>query len=212
MLKVTKVKASGKTTEEAVKNAANELNVPQDRVHFEVLEEAKKGFLGLIGVKNATIEAYVLPDPEEEAYEFLTQTMKEMGIPATIDKQTTNEGVSLSVACEQERDTARLIGKRGQTLDSLEYLVGLAANRRHTKNVNFLVDAGGYRAKRIQSLRELAIRVAKKAQEQQEEIPLEPMSARERKIVHQMLYNQEGVMTYSKGKGTHRHVIVKKST
>lgn len=209
---MSKVRASGKTKNEAIRNAANKLNVPVERLSYEVIEEAKKGFLGFIGTKEAVIEASVIPLPKEVAYEFLTKTIQEMKIPATIQQEETKEGISLSIECEEERDTARLIGKKGQTLDSIEYLVGLAANQRNAKNLQIFVDAGNYRAKRTQALRELARRVAKKAKEQQEEIPLEPMNARERKVIHQLLYQHEGVTTYSKGKGSNRHVIVKKST
>ncbi|MDQ0209137.1 RNA-binding cell elongation regulator Jag/EloR [Alkalicoccobacillus murimartini] len=207
-----KVKVSGKTIEEAVTKAVEQLGSPLERISYEVIEEPRKGFLGFIGKREATIEAYAIPDPDDLAYEFLVETINKMEIPATINKSKTSEGTLLSIECEHERDTARLIGKRGQTLDSLEYLVGLAANRNKAKHKTFLVDAGKYRAKRYQALRELAVRVSKKAKYQTDGIPLEPMNARERKVVHQVLYRKEGVMTFSKGKGSQRHVIVKKST
>ncbi|MCM2676451.1 RNA-binding cell elongation regulator Jag/EloR [Alkalicoccobacillus plakortidis] len=206
-----KVRVSGKTIDEAVANAYQQLDVPKERMSYEVIEEARKGFLGF-GSKQAIIEAYAIPDPEELAHEFLTKTIEKMGIAASLERKKTSEGLLFSINCEEERDTARLIGKRGQTLDSLEYLVGLAANRNKTKHKAFQVDVGEYRSKRYQTLRELAVRVAKKAKYQEDGIPLEPMNARERKVVHQVLYRREGIMTFSKGKGSQRHVIVKKST
>lgn len=205
-----KIRVTGKSVDEAIKEALKELDVPKERLSYEVLEEPRKGFLGF-GAKKALLEAAAIPDPIEVAHSFLTKTVSEMGIDASIEQKNTSEGCLLSIQCAEERDAARLIGKRGQTLDSLEYLVELAANRHKVKYQAFQVDVGDYRSKRYELLRELAHRVASKAANQEEGIPLEPMNARDRKIVHQILYKKKGVTTVSKGKGTNRHVIVKKS-
>lgn len=199
----------GRTIEEAVAKAMNDLNVEREQLVYDVVEQPNKGFLGIFGVKPAVIEVRVKPSSARVASTFLKETISLMGIEVELDEQKKGKDLTFNLLSVNETDQGRLIGKKGQTLDSLEYLANLAVVQAGTVDfARIQLDAGGYRKKREETLRELAVRVSKKAQQSQESVVLEPMPARERKVIHTALANEKGVKTESKGAGQKRHVVV----
>lgn len=203
-----KITVRGKTVEEAIQQALTQLNVTIDRVEVKVIEEARKGFLG-IGSKLAVVEVTEFPDPVEEATTYLKNVIQSMGISVTIlQKEKNDDGVVLELISDK---VAILIGKRGQTLNALEYLTNIAANRYAKSYQRIFLDAENYRERRKQTLIALAERQAEKAIKFNRNIALEPMPAKDRKIIHTALQNKEGVTTNSKGEGIYRHVVISPS-
>lgn len=201
-----KVIVSGKTIDEAVEKAINELQTTKDRLSYRVVQEPQKGFFGILGSKPAMIEAHLLPDPVDVAFQFLEQTVALMKVNATLTKNEMGEHIVFNLSSEEE--LGRLIGKRGQTLESLEYLTNLVANRQEGTYTRIELDAENYRERRKQTLEQLAERVAYKVKTTKERVSLEPMNALERKIIHTTLQRVEGVETVSEGKGLKRHVVI----
>lgn len=203
---MTYLTVSGKTIDEAIAKAVNELQTTRERLSYRVVQEPQKGFLGILGSKPAKIEAHVLPDPVEIAYTFLEKTVSLMGLSAEITKREQREHTLFDLTGEQE--LGRLIGKRGQTLEALEYLTNLVANRETGAYTRIELDAENYRERRKQTLEQLALRVANKVRTTQKSVPLEPMNALERKIIHTALQHMSEIETVSEGKGNKRHIIV----
>ncbi|WP_416148062.1 RNA-binding cell elongation regulator Jag/EloR [Salipaludibacillus sp. HK11] len=200
-----KVTVSGKTIDEAVELGLQRLGVDKDQVEIQVIEEPQKAFLGLIGGKPAVVEMKVKPEPIKEAILFLRDTIDKMGISASVEKEERHEGIYLNISGV---DMGVLIGKRGQTLDSLQYLVNLVANRQSENYLRIHLDAEGYRERRKEALETLAERLSSKAVRTKREVRLEPMNAHERKIIHTALQNVKGVSTYSDGAEPHRRIVV----
>lgn len=200
-----KITASGKTVEEAVHKALEELNTTEDQVHIQVIENPQKGLFGLFGGKPAIVEVELKPDAVLEAQNFLQELIHKMGIDAEVHKREEKgkiifdlEGVSLGT----------LIGKRGQTLDSLQFLTNLVANRYSEGFVRIQLDAENYRDRRKQSLEQLAERLAQKAIATKQLVKLEPMNAFERKIIHSVLQDKKGIKTYSEGEEPRRYIVI----
>ncbi|KMK77897.1 RNA-binding cell elongation regulator Jag/EloR [Alkalihalobacillus pseudalcaliphilus] len=203
---MTELTVSGKSIEEAISKALMELGTTQERLHYEVIEQPQKGFLGIIGVKPAIIKAYVKPDAVDLGYSFLKEVIEEMGISIEIVKHEKTDFILFEI--KGQDDLGRLIGKRGQTLDSLEYLTNLVANSEDDHYVRIQLDTENYRQKRRKALEQLAHRVSQKVLRQKQRVVLEPMSAGERKIIHTSLQQTVGVETYSQGKGMNRHIVI----
>ncbi|WP_026691791.1 RNA-binding cell elongation regulator Jag/EloR [Alteribacter aurantiacus] len=200
-----KVTVSGKTVDEAIEQAIEKLGVTREQADIRIVEEAQKGFLGIIGVKPAVVEAAVKPDPLKEALTFLRETIDKMGVTVSISQEAKKDVVYFNIEGEE---IGVLIGKRGQTLDSLQYLVNLVANKNSEHYVRIILDAEGYRERRKESLEKLALRLGDKAVRTGQEVKLEPMNAHERKIIHTTLQNVKGVATYSDGKEPNRRIVV----
>ncbi len=200
-----KLTVSGKTIDEAVQSAIVQLQTTRERVSIKVLEQPQKGFLGFIGTKPAVVEVEILPDAAEEAVKFLQEVTKNMGAMIEIDQVETKEGFLFNLSGE---GIGMLIGKRGQTLDSLQYLVNLVANRYSEQYMRIVLDAENYRDRRKESLVQLAKRLGSKAVRTRKEIILEPMNALERKIIHTALQEIKGVKTYSEGIEPNRRIVV----
>ncbi|WP_096186086.1 RNA-binding cell elongation regulator Jag/EloR [Evansella halocellulosilytica] len=200
-----KVTVSGKTVDEAVEIGLGKLEATKDNVDIKVIEEPQKGLFGLLGSKPAVVEVIVKPDPVKEALVFLRETIDKMGVSAYVEKEEREEGICLNITGE---DIGVLIGKRGQTLDSLQYLTNLVANRRSDQYLRIHLDAEGYRARRKEALETLAKRLGNKALRTKREVRLEPMSAHERKIIHTTLQNIDGIKTFSDGEEPNRRIIV----
>ncbi|MCT8138128.1 protein jag [Anaerobacillus sp. CMMVII] len=200
-----KITVSGKTVDEAVQSALKQLNTTRERISFHIVEEPQKGFLGLIGVKPAVVEVEMKPDAAEEAVNFLQEVTKNMGATIEINQVETKEGLLLNLSGD---GIGMLIGKRGQTLDSLQYLVNLVANRHSENYMRIVLDAENYRDRRKESLEQLAKRLGHKAVRTRKEVILEPMNALERKIIHTALQEIKGVKTYSEGVEPNRRIVV----
>lgn len=215
------VEKSAKTVDEAVELALTELGVERDRVDYEVIEQPTKAFLGFIGGKLARVKVTVKPedvvptdtvstenaaaDPVEVGMEFLQTICDTMKLSVTITKIPGDDSVTFSL---KGNDLGSLIGKHGQTLDSLQYLVNLAANRDSSERVRIIVDVENYRMRRAETLTQLALRLADRVKRSGEKIALEPMNSHERKIIHIALQNDRRVATYSEGNDPYRKVVI----
>ncbi|MED4453886.1 RNA-binding cell elongation regulator Jag/EloR [Metabacillus fastidiosus] len=199
------ITASGLTVDEAVKSALAELNVSTDEVEINVISEGKRGFLGLFGQKPATVHIKLKVNPVEEARKFLIDVIKKMNIEADIDVEQGGRQVLFSIRGEE---IALLIGKRGQTLNSLQYLTQLVANRYSKQYLKIIVDAENYRERRKATLSELAKRLARQVVKDKKEVKLEPMPSYERKVIHAALASIKGIKTSSIGEDPNRYIVI----
>jgi len=219
---VREITSTGQTVEDAVKKALKELNVEQEQVDIRIIDEGKKGLFGIFGQKPAIVhvklkETSELTDallkwnenadlnPLDEAKNFLEQVIKEMGITASVDIKLEEKTAYFNIKGE---NLAILIGKRGQTLNSLQYLTQLVANKTSTDYVPIILDAENYREKRRETLTQLAVKLADKVVKTNKEFSLEPMPSFERKIIHSTLMEDERVQTYSVGTEPNRYVVI----
>ncbi|SEC30903.1 RNA-binding cell elongation regulator Jag/EloR [Paenibacillus sp. GP183] len=200
-----KIVVTGKTIEDAVKAGLHQWEVSEDRVKIKVLEQPSKGFLGLFGIKEAKVELEWIPDALEEAVHFLQDIFKTMNLTITTDLQKDKEGAILNMTGPE---LGILIGKRGQTLDALQYLVNIVANRFSSSHLRIILDAENFRERRKNTLEELASRLASRVIKTKKEVILEPMNALERKIIHTELQDHPVVKTYSKGEEPNRRVVI----
>lgn len=229
------VEATGKTVEEALEKALIELGRSADEVTYEVLEAPSRGFFGLFGGHEARLRvtekeaqgapaaapqvAPVAPamemsaasvasaaSPQERAESFLSGIFRAMGLTVAMERRETEEGVLYDLSGES---LGILIGKHGQTLDALQYLTNLAANRGGAEErIHVILDVEGYRSRREETLRRLAGHLAEKACRIHAEVRLEPMNRHERKIIHMALQDNYRVSTYSDGDEPYRCVVI----
>ena len=201
------IEKTGKTIDEAKQAALSELQVSADMVEFEVLAEPSKGFLGLIGSRPARILARVRElTPADKAKKFLSDIFAAMNLDVTIEVSEAEDGVVLNLIGD---NLGILIGKHGQTLDSLQYLANLTANKGLLEEkVRIILDIENYRNRREETLRRLALRLADKVRRTGERIVLEPMNRHERKIIHMALQDNYRISTYSSGDEPYRKVVI----
>ncbi|AIE61698.1 RNA-binding cell elongation regulator Jag/EloR [Bacillus methanolicus] len=199
------VTATGLTVDEAVESALTQLNTTKDRVEITIIDQGKKGIFGIFGSRPAVVKAEIKIDPIEEAKEFLKNVAEKMG--ASINIEAIQEGKQVSFLLSGEK-IALLIGKRGQTLNSLQYLTQLVINRHSDQYLTVLLDAEDYRTRRNETLVQLAERLAQKAIKTGRDVVLEPMPSFERKVIHTALANNDRVNTYSDGVEPHRYVVI----
>lgn len=203
MLKETT--ATAKTVELAVTSACVELGVTPDDVEYTVLEEPKKGILG-IGAADAKVSVKLKSTPAIKAYDFIENIIANMGLDATVEITSQDkEGVNITIDGDK---LGILIGRRGDVLDSLQYLATLAANIEKSGFYRVTVDVQGYREKRAETLRGVARRMSEKVLKYKKSFALEPMNAYERRIIHAECQNIDGVTTRSIGEGADRKIII----
>ena len=188
-----------KTIDDAVSEALSELNVGKDDVKIEILEEPSKGLFGLIGGKDAVVKVTVVYDPIEIAENFISKLLASMDIKAVTIVKKEEDCIKVNITDISSTDMGILIGKRGNTLDSIQYLLSLVLNKGKDKYIKVLVDVDGYRAKREETLIKLANKMAEKAKYSRRSVKLEPMNPYERRIIHSALQNMDGITTYSEG-------------
>jgi len=201
------IEKSGKTVDEAIKNALRELNLTRDKVDIEVLDEGSKGLFGLLGTKLAKIRVTVKHDYSYEAKAFLREVLNKMDIKAEIRIQ--DEGDALKITLRGP-NMGILIGHRGETLDSLQYLVSLVINKNNTgeEYKRVILDTENYRQKREETLIRLANRLAQKTRATNKSITLEPMNPYERRVIHSALQDNPYVTTHSEGEEPYRRVVI----
>ncbi len=192
------------TTEEALESALKELGVSRDQVSVKVIHEPTKGILGL-GAKLAKIRVTLKEDVSSTPEAVLHEILSHMGLDAQIESQIVNGSVHLTVNSD---NPGILIGKHGQTLNAVEYLLNCILNRSSLVKKKVFVDAEGYRERREQMLTDLAHRAAAKVKQTDQEIVLDPMPPRDRRIIHVTLQSDEQIRTYSRGEGMMRRVAV----
>lgn len=200
------IEMTGRNVDEAIKNALSELKVTEDKIEVEVLEEGSKGLFKLIGAKPARIRVKVKRDYIYEAKAFLRDILDNMGIKAEIRIKEEADTVKISLTGP---DMGILIGYRGETLDSLQYLVSLVVNKGHeTAYKRVVLDTENYRLKREETLKRLAFKVAGTVRRTGKVIKLEPMNPYERRIIHSALQEDRYVKTFSEGEEPYRRVVV----
>lgn len=200
-----KLLASGKTIEDAVRNGLAQLGIQEDRVNIKVLEQPSKGLFGLIGARDAKVELELLPDGVEEAIHFLQEIAGAMELAVSVERVDENDAVRINITGS---DLGILIGRRGQTLDSLQYLVNIVANRHSNHRLHIVLDAEQFRERRRQTLEALSDRMAMKVIRTRKEVMLEPMTSQERKIIHARLQNNPRVKTFSQGDEPNRRIVI----
>lgn len=249
------VEMTAKTVDEAVAKALKELNITAEEAVVEVLEEGKKGFLGMfskdakVRVTAKEVAAPVVEEITEEEVKVEVETEAEETVkeeaPAATEERAAREpkkfvvndeavakareflqkvfnAMKIEVVMEKfvnkndgtvtfklhGADMGILIGKHGQTLDSLQYLTNLVANKNSAERVRVIIDVEDYRDRRIETLNRLAYRLADKVKRSGERVALEPMNPHERKIIHMALQNDRRVTTLSEGDEPYRHVVI----
>ena len=199
------IQVSAKTEERAIEEAVRQLGVDSaDDLEIEVIEKAAKGFLGF-GSKDAVIKAVVKFNPEKTAKEFLREMFVAMGIIVNIETELKEKQLLINLSGS---DMGILIGKRGQTLDSLQYLVNLVVNKGNAPYLSITLDTENYRQRRKETLESLAYNLAKKVKQTGKKVVLEPMNPYERRIIHSSLQNNKYVTTYSEGEEPYRNVVI----
>ena len=260
---------TGKSVDEAVREALKELNISREKAEIEILDEGQKGFLGLIGFKDATVKVWPREDEtksilneifneeieteksqeavhedveleienneisteevqevidveegtksiEEEnqeildaAREFISKILDTFELENSVEMELKDNFLTINVNGDENR-LGILIGKRGVTLDSIQYILNLIVNKKSSRYIRVNLDSSGYREKRKETLINLAKKMANKVTKTGRSVKLEPMNSYERKIIHTALQDYEGVLTHSEGKDPFRKVVIQK--
>lgn len=200
------VEKTGKTVQEAISLALEELGADESDVEIEVIEEGSKGIFGLIGTKLARVRVTLKETCGSVAINFVQDVLDKMKVDAEIKVEEDDELVSLKI---RGRDIGIVIGRRGETLDSLQYLTSLVVNKNSDKYKRVVIDIENYRKKREETLVKLAEKLAARVVKFRRPITLEPMNPYERRIIHSTLQNNRYVETHSIGEEPNRKVVIK---
>ena len=217
------VETEGKTVEEAISKACEELKVSREDLDIEVLANGSSGFLGLVGAKNAKIRATLKESPKTPAPEVslasipsgdqvadtakktLSDLLRLLEVEASVDLEEDSERILLNIKGD---GSGLLIGRKGQTLDALEYLVNKIVHKGAEDKKRIVVDTENYRSRREESLVNLARRLADKAKRMGRPVTISPMSAHDRRIIHLALQEDKALHTWSTGTGLYRKIII----
>ncbi|WP_099221669.1 RNA-binding cell elongation regulator Jag/EloR [Listeria costaricensis] len=199
------ITAQGQTVEEAIENALRELDTTRDKVEVEIMDEGKKGIFG-IGSRLAMVKVIEKEDGIQNAVAYLLDVSTKMGAQISIDMKEDGKDVHLQIT---GNNLGLLIGKHGQTLNALQYLTQLIANKGSEQYRNIIVNVGDYRERRFETLSNLAKKMADKAIKTRRPVHLEPMPSFERKIIHAILSENERIETHSEGRDPYRYVVIK---
>lgn len=201
------IEVTAKTVNDAITEACQKLVVTSDKLDYIVVEEGSSGFLG-IGSKPAVIKAKVkCSSVPERAREFLDEVFNAMNMVVAVDVKYDEENKNLNIDLSGD-EMGILIGKRGQTLDSLQYLVSLVVNKGSEEYIRVKVDTEDYRKRRKETLENLAKNIAYKVKRTKRSVSLEPMNPYERRVIHSALQNDKYVTTHSEGEEPFRRVVV----
>lgn len=200
------IEVSAKTVDDAITEACQKLVVTSDKLEYEVIEEGSAGFLG-IGSKPAVIKARVKSSVQDIAKDFLRNVFEAMDLTVVVNVEYDEIENSMNIELSGD-EMGVLIGKRGQTLDSLQYLVSLVVNKGVENYIRVKVDTENYRQRRKETLENLAKNISYKVKRTKRPVSLEPMNPYERRIIHSALQNDKYVTTYSEGEEPFRHVVV----
>ena len=200
------VEFRGKTVDDAITNALVSLGTTSDQIEYEVIEKGSNGILGF-GSKDAVIKVAKKSTPEDVVKDFLTEVFDKMNLEVEIiTKFDEIEGV-IDIELKGP-EMGVLIGKRGQTLDSLQYLTNLAVNIKSDNYLRVKIDTEDYRRRRKETLENLAKNMAYKVKRTKRPVSLEAMNPYERRIIHSALQNDKYVVTHSEGEEPYRHVVI----
>ena len=199
---------TAKTVEDAIVQASLQLGVSSEKLHYEVVDRGNKGILGgLIGERPAVIRAGKIESLEDKAEGFLNSVFEAMGLVVHVETSMNDEEKEMSIDLSGD-EMGLLIGKRGQTLDSQQYLVSLVVNKESSEYLRVKLDTENYRERRKETLETLAKNIAYKVNRTRRSVSLEPMNPYERRIIHSALQNDKYVFTKSEGEEPFRHVVI----
>lgn len=201
------VEIEGKTVESAIEEALMKLAIDRENADIEIIDEGNKGLFGLIGGRSAVVRVYKKINYEDIVKNFLSPILTSMGISdeiSVLQDEDNNLNVKLSA-----ENIGIVIGRRGETLDALQYLLGLVVNKYSDDFMRVTLDVGNYREKREETLEKLAKRLADKVSKTRKNMTLEPMNPYERRIIHATLQDYQSVETYSIGEEPNRKVVIK---
>jgi spoIIIJ-associated protein len=201
------IEVTGKTVDDAITNALIQLETTSDQIEYEVIEKGSNGFLGLIGKQDAIIKVRKKSNLLDDTYEFLNKMFAAMNmeVKSEIDYNEENRTMNIDFSGDE---MGILIGKRGQTLDSLQYLISLVVNKESDAYIKVKVDTEDYRERRKQTLENLAKNLSYKVKRTRRPVTLEPMNPYERRIIHSALQNDRYVETHSEGDEPYRKVVI----
>ncbi len=200
------IEKRGKSVDEAIKAALDELGCEIDDVIIEVVEEPNKGILGIVGKKPAVIKVTVREKPEEDVKKVLVDLLDKMKIDYKIDRvEYDQEKVRINIV---GKDMGLVIGRKGETLNALQYMTSLIVNKSREEKIRIVLDVEDYRRKKEKSLEKLAIKLSDKVKATQKNVVMRPMSPQERRIIHTVLQGDPQVTTYSTGDEPNRKVVI----
>lgn len=200
------IEVSAKTVDDAITESLVKLGTTSDKIEYEVIEKGSSGFLG-IGSKPAVVKIRKKSDTEDYVYDFLHSVFLAMNLEVEIIITKSEDGKNVDVELKGD-EMGVLIGKRGQTLDSLQYLTNLAVGKQVSEYVKVKIDTEDYRKRRRDTLENLARNIAYKVKRTKRSVSLEPMNPFERRVIHSALQNDRYVNTHSEGEEPYRHVVV----
>ena len=201
------IEVSAKTVDDAITEALIKLGTTSDKIEYEIIEKGSTGFLGFIGKQNAVIKVRKKSNILDDTYEFLNKLFDamHMQVTATIDYNEEEKNMSINLEGEE---MGILIGKRGQTLDSLQYLISLVVNKESDSYIKVKLDTENYRERRKATLENLARNLAYKVKRTRRPVTLEPMNPYERRVIHSALQGDRCVETHSEGDEPYRKVVI----
>ena len=200
------VEKTGKTIDEAVEAALTELQTTKENVEIEVVSEGKRGILG-IGSEEAKVRVKMEETPLQKAEKYVSSVMDKFGISAELKGSYEDETVKIEIVGDSE-EVGKVIGRRGDTLDALQYLTSLVVNKGVEDYIRVTIDTENYRGKREETLIKLAKRMAGVVSRSRKSVTLEPMNPNERRIIHSALQGYRNITTYSTGKEPHRCIVI----
>lgn len=199
------VEKTGKTVEEAIELALSEMGISREEAEIDVIEQPIKGILGFLGTKPARVKVVVKNSPSRRARAFLDSIFKTMDLDADV---TIRENENTVMVDLQGEKLGILIGRRGETLDALQYLMNLSVNKNLDSRKKIILDIEGYRQRREETLKNLAFKLADKARQRGRSVVLEPMNSLERRIIHTALQEAQDITTFSEGEEPYRKIII----
>lgn len=218
----------GKTIDEAIEKACREWQVSREKLSIEIITEGAAGFMGLLGGKKARIKANLLSleetlngnvappplagtapeargNPALRAKELLEGILERMDLTCPVTVEETPESIVLNIKGD---GGGLLIGRRGQNLDALQYIINKAVHRLPHSHKTIVVDTESYRERRIESLNDLAAKIGERVKKTRKAVTLNYLNAHNRRIIHMALQNDEGLTTKSRGEGEYRKLII----
>lgn len=196
----------GKNVNEAISLALEELGVNENEVDIEILEEGSKAVLGLFGGKEAKVRVTIKKSPKMAAAEFIKNVLDKMDVAATVSVVDEDDKIKVDISGD---NVGILIGRRGDTLDALQYLTSLIVNKNSGEYKKVIIDVENYRLKREETLIKLAKRTADKVVKSRRNVTLEPMNPYERRIIHSALQDNNRIETYSIGEDPNRRIVIR---
>ncbi|MGQ9484105.1 MAG: RNA-binding cell elongation regulator Jag/EloR [Desulfosoma sp.] len=199
----------GKTLDDAIQLACEAFQLPQEKLDIEVLSKGSSGIFGIVGARKARIRVTPKETPLgkacDRAKQVLTEILKYVDVPTVVESEVRQESVYLNIV---SNGSGLLIGKRGKTLNALQYVVSKIVSREVGDNVPVIVDTENYRSKRESNLTEMALQLSERVKKYRRPVTTGPMNAQDRRIIHMALKEDQGVRTKSKGEGNLRRVVI----